>query len=57
MSFNLFVYLIFGVRIFRQVGGAKEECGGVAALRRTSDDEVNAEMAEKPRSNQRIISK
>jgi hypothetical protein len=38
-----------GVWIIRQVGGAEEERGGVAALRRTSDDEGNAEMAEKPR--------
>jgi len=46
-----------GAWIFRQVGGAEEERGGVAPLRRTSDDDGNSEMAEKPRSYQRIISK
>ncbi len=44
-------------RFLRQVGGAEEERGGVAALRRTIDDEGNAEMAQKARSHYRIISK
>src|SRR5208337_4965803 len=34
--------------IFRQGQGAKEECGDVAAPRRTSDDAGNAEIAKKP---------
>jgi hypothetical protein len=34
-------------RFFSQIGGAKEERGGVAAPRRTSDDEGNAELAKK----------
>ena len=36
-----------GVRFLSQLGGAKEERGGVAGPRRTSDDEGNANLAKK----------
>ncbi|WP_012647656.1 hypothetical protein [Geotalea daltonii] len=36
-----------GVRFSSQIGGAEEERGGVAEPRRTSDDEGNANLAEK----------
>ena len=48
---------LFASEIFSSDQGAKEERGGVAAPRRTSDDEGNAELAKKARSHQRIISK
>jgi hypothetical protein len=43
----MFLLKPIGVRIFSQLGCAEEERGGVAAPRRTSDDEGNAKLAKK----------
>jgi len=42
---------IKGTSILRQGQGAEEERGDVAELRRTSDDEGNAEIAQNRRSS------
>ena len=49
----LLIALPNGVRFFSQIGGAKEERGGVAAPRRTSDDAGNADLAKKRASSKR----
>jgi hypothetical protein len=43
--------MINGTSIFRQGQGVEEERGDVASLRRTSDDEDNAEIGKKRRSS------
>ena len=46
---NLVLMVIHGMSIFSQGQGAEEERGDVARLRRTSDDEGNAEIGKKRR--------
>ncbi len=43
--------LTYGMSIFRQGQGVKEEHGDVAALRRTRDDADNAEIGKKRHSS------